>query len=241
MREPETARIASVTHDGRGIAALSGKKVFVAGALEGETVRFVRRRRRRNYDEAQLLEILSASPQRVEPRCAVFGVCGGCTLQHVGESEQRNIKQQVLADALQRNGQLAPLRWLAPIHDSPWNYRRRARLAVKYVVGKRRVLVGFRERYAPLVTDMHGCEVLASPVDRLIDPLSELIGRLSVRSRLPQIEVACADDATALVFRVLDPPSDSDLELLKSFGQGHELRIYLQTGCLDSISLTYPE
>ncbi|MFQ5546910.1 MAG: 23S rRNA (uracil(1939)-C(5))-methyltransferase RlmD [Woeseia sp.] len=241
MREPETACIASVSHDGRGIADLSGKKVFVADALEGEEVRFVRRKRRRNYDEAQLLEVLSASPKRVQPRCAVFGVCGGCTLQHVAGSEQRRIKQRALADALESIGQLAPLRWLPPIHDSPWKYRRRARLAVKDVAGKGRVLVGFRERHAPLVTDMHRCEVLARPVDSLIEPLSELIGRLSIRGRLPQIEVACADNATALVFRVLDPPNDSDLVQLRSFGQGHGLRIYLQPGRLDSISLVYPE
>ena len=240
-RAAETARIDSVTHDGKGIAAISGKKVFVAGALEGEEVRFRRRKRRRTCDEAKLLEVLSASPQRIEPRCAVFGVCGGCALQHVDSSAQRDIKQQALRDALERIGQVAPLRWLPPLFDSSWNYRRRARLAVKDVAGKGRVLVGFRERHAPFVTDMHRCEVLAGPVDRLIDPLSELIGDLSIRSRLPQIEVAIADNATALVFRVLDAPTDSDLEHFRAFGAEHDSRIYLQPGGLDSVSLLQPE
>ena len=241
VREPETARIESVTHDGKGIAAIPGKKVFVAGALEGEEVRFRRRKRRRKYDEAELLEVLSASPKRKEPRCAVFGICGGCSLQHVDDSEQRGIKQQALQDALERIGQVAPLRWLPPVFDAPWNYRRRARLAVKDVAGKGRVLVGFRERHAPYITDMHRCEVLARPVDELLDPLSELIGGLSIRSRLPQIEMAVAENATSLVFRVLDAPTESDLERMRAFAAERDCRICLQPGGLDSISALWPE
>jgi 23S rRNA (uracil1939-C5)-methyltransferase len=241
MREAETARIESVTHDGKGIAAISGKKVFVAGALEGEEVSFRRRKKRRNFDEAELLEVLSASPSRIEPRCAVFERCGGCSLQHLGDAEQRQIKQQSLQDALERIGKVTPDRWLEPIFDSAWNYRRRARLAVKDVAGKGRVLVGFRERHAPFITDMHRCEVLASPIDGLLDDLSTLIGSLSLRSRIPQVEVAVAENATSLVFRVLDPPTDDDLENFKAFGAQHELRVYLQSGGPDSISLLQPE
>jgi 23S rRNA (uracil1939-C5)-methyltransferase len=241
MREAETARIEAVTHDGKGIAAVSGKKVFVSGALEGEEVSFRRRKKRRNFDEAELLEVLSASPKRIEPRCAVFELCGGCSLQHIGDAEQRQIKQQALQDALERIGKVTPDRWLEPIYDSPWNYRRRARLAVKDVAGKGRVLVGFRERHAPFITDMHRCEVLASPIDALLDDLSALIGSLSLRSRIPQVEVAVAEIATSLVFRVLDPPTDNDLESFKAFGTQHELRIYLQSGGPDTISLLQPE
>ena len=244
-REPETARIESVTHDGRGIAALEGKKVFVAGALPGEQVRFRRRKRRRNFDEAELLEVLESSSARIEPRCAVYGTCGGCSLQHTSDEEQRNIKQQALADNLQRIGQLEPQRWLEPIHDDSadgsWHYRRRARLAVKDVAGKGRVLVGFRERHAPYLTDMHRCEVLAKPVDALIDPLSELIGNLSIRKRLPQIEVAVADNATALLFRVLDPPTDDDRAQLSRFATEHGVRVLLQPGGLDSVMPLHPE
>ena len=240
-RQPETATITSVTHDGRGIADTTGKKVFVAGALVGEEVRFVRRKSRRNFDEAELLEVITASADRVEARCAVFGRCGGCSLQHVSIEQQRSIKSDTLRDNLERIGRVEPGRWLEPLAGPEWNYRRRARLAVKDVSGKGRVLVGFREKHAPYITDMHRCEVLASPVDGLMDALSELIGRLSVRARLPQIEVAVADNATALVFRVLDPPSASDLDEFGAFGRAHGLRIYLQPGGLDSLQLLYPE
>ena len=240
-REPETAEIASATHDGRGIAATEGKKVFVAGALPGEVVRFQRRKSRRNFDEAELLEVIEPSAQRVEPGCEAYGRCGGCSLMHVSSEEQRSIKEQTLRDNMERIAKVDPERWLLPLAGEPWKYRRRARLAVKDVYAKGRTLVGFRERHAPYITDMSRCEVLAEPVDALITPLSEMISTLSIRNRLPQIEVAVADNATALVFRVLDVPSDSDLEAFRTFAATQNVRVYLQPKGLDSIALLEPE
>jgi len=239
-REAETARIASVTHDGRGIADTSGKKVFVAGALAGEQVRYMRRKFRRKFDEAELLEIIEASPDRIEARCEAFGRCGGCALQHVSVDQQRAIKFQTLRDNLERIGNVEPERWLDALTGPDWNYRRRARLAVKDVTAKGRVLVGFRERHAPFITDMHRCEVLAQPLDGLIDALSELIGELSISARLPQIEVAVAENAVALVFRVLDPPNEEDCSALRRFADRHDVRVYLQPGGLDSIEILHP-
>ncbi len=241
QREPETARITGVTHDGRGIAGVSGKKVFVAGALEGEEVRFIRRKSKRNFDEAELLEIIEASENRIDARCEAFGRCGGCSLQHISEDEQRAIKFKTLQDNLERIGGVVPDAWLEPIIAPAWHYRRRGRLAVKDVSAKGRVLVGFRERHAPYITDMHRCEVLAKPVDGLIDPLSELIAGLSIRARLPQIEVAVAENAVALVFRVLDAPSDDDKALLRKFGLANDVRMYLQSGGLDTVELLDPD
>ncbi len=240
-REPETARIVSATHDGRGIADTAGKKVFVAGALPGETVRFKRRKSRRNFDEAELLEVIEPSAERITARCAVFGRCGGCALQHVSGNEQRALKSQTLQDNFERIAKVTPAEWLEPITGPEWHYRRRARLAVKDVPAKGRVLVGFRERHAPFITDMHRCEVLAEPVDGMIDALSELIGSLSIRARLPQIEVAVADNAVALVFRVLDSPSPADLEHFVAFGRQHDVRILLQPGGLDSLTELFPD
>ena len=240
-REPETATITGVTHDGRGIADAEGKKVFVAGALEGEKVTYKRRKFRRNFDEAELLEIHEASPDRIDAKCEAFGRCGGCSLQHITPEHQREIKGQTLRDNLERIGRVEPDTWLDPMTGPVWNYRRRARLAAKDVYGKGRALVGFRERHAPFVTDMQRCEVLASPIDSMLTDLSELIGALTIKARLPQIEVAVADNDIALVFRVLDPPTDADNDLFRQFGQTHKLRIYLQTGGLDSVALFYPD
>ncbi|MBT8086369.1 MAG: 23S rRNA (uracil(1939)-C(5))-methyltransferase RlmD [Woeseia sp.] len=241
---PETALITAATHDGRGIAAVEGKKVFVAGALAGETVRFQRRKRRRNFDEAELLEVIEPSAERVAPRCAVFGTCGGCSLQHQSQETQRNIKFEALQNALQRIGGVTPGQWFAPLYDDGenggWNYRRRARLAVKDVAGKGRVLVGFRERHAPYVADMQRCEILARPVDAMLTALSEIIGTLSIRARLPQIEVAVGDVQTRLVLRVLDPPTAEDRAHLAEFAKSQNVSIALQTGGLDSIEDLYP-
>ena len=240
-RGPETAVIGGVTHDGRGIADTDGKKVFIAGALEGETVTYQRRKFRRNFDEAELLEVHESSSDRIEAKCEAFGRCGGCSLQHITPEHQRAIKAQTLRDNLERIGRVTPETWLEPMTGPVWNYRRRARLAVKDVYGKGRTLVGFRERHAPYITDMQRCEVLAQPVDGMIADLSEMIGSLSIKARLPQIEVAVAENAIALVFRVLDPPTDADNGLLRQFGETHDLRIYLQTGGLDTVALFYPD
>ena len=239
--EPETGQIGAVTHEGRGIVTGSGKKVFVAGALAGERVRFLRRKQRRNYDEAELLEVLEASPDRVEARCAVYGRCGGCSLQHVSPAEQRAIKFRSLADSLGRIGRVTPARWLEPLAGAEWQYRRRARLAVKDVPNKGRVLVGFRELHAPYVTDMLRCEVLAGPAGAWMGPLSELIGGLSIRSRVPQIEVAVADAAIALVFRVLDEPNEADRARLTDFARNYDVQVWLQPGGLESLVALAPD
>jgi 23S rRNA (uracil1939-C5)-methyltransferase len=240
-REPETATIDSAAHDGRGIAAVEGKKVFVAGALPGEIVKFIRRKSKRNFDEAELLQIIEASDDRIDAKCEVFGRCGGCSLQHVSEEYQRSIKERTLRDNLQRIAKVEPESWLAPMIGPIWGYRRRARLAVKDVSAKGRVLVGFREKHAPYITDMHRCEVLANPADGMLGELSELVAKLSIRARLPQIEIAVAENAIAMVFRVLDEPNDADKQHLIQFGVEKKCRIYLQPGGLDSLQLIEPD
>jgi len=235
QREPEEARILGITHEGRGIAEVPGKKVFVDGALAGERVRFVRVRRRKNYDEARLEAVLEASPHRVEPGCAVYGLCGGCSLQHLAAERQIEAKQQVLLDNLERIGCVVPGQVLEPLRGPAWHYRRRARLGVRYVRGKGRVLVGFRERFKPYVTDTGRCEVLAEPVGGLLGELAELIAGLSVRELIPQIEVAVGDDLTALVLRVLQVPSAEDEARLLDFAAAHGLWFFLQTGGAETV------
>ncbi|MEC9415650.1 MAG: 23S rRNA (uracil(1939)-C(5))-methyltransferase RlmD [Pseudomonadota bacterium] len=235
----EIADIISSTHDGRGIADLPGKKVFISGALIGEQVTFQRRKKFRKHDEAELLEVIKRSKSRVKPRCEVFTRCGGCSLQHISSEAQRELKQQTLKDSLFRIGKTSPDEWLEPIfiskNDGDWNYRRRARLGVKDVKKKGRVLVGFREKFSPFITDMQRCEVLVKPVNTLIGSLSELIESLSIRSFIPQIEVAAAENFIELVFRVLRSPANEDKESLIAFGKENDLSISLQTGGLDTI------
>lgn len=230
----ETATVVGLTHEGEGIVR-EGKTVFVPGALPGESVKFRRTRTHRQHDEAELVEVLTPAAQRVVPQCAHFGLCGGCALQHLSSEAQLEAKQTELRDNLERLGRVTPRTWLPPLRGPVWGYRRRARLGVKFVIKKGKVLVGFRERLTPYIADIQRCEVLAPPLGNLVRPLAEVIMALSIRERLPQIEVAVADNAVALVLRVLDPPSATDLERLRAFGVTHGLRLYLQPGGLDSV------
>jgi 23S rRNA (uracil1939-C5)-methyltransferase len=230
----EVATVAALTHDAQGIVR-QGKTAFVAGALPGESIRFRRTRHHRQHDEAELLEVLEPSATRVVPRCAHFGVCGGCALQHLAPEAQLEAKQTELRDNLERVGRVSPQEWLPPLRGPVWNYRRRARLGAKFVIKKDRVVVGFRERLAPYVAEVERCEVLSLPVGELIAPLAVMLNGLSIRHRIPQIEVAVADNAVALVLRVLDPPAADDLARLREFGTRHSVRFYLQAGGLDSV------
>ena len=234
--QAETAEVLDLTLEGAGVlASPGGKRVLVPGALAGELISFRRQRRRRNFDEGVLLEILRPSPQRAVPPCEYFSRCGGCSLQHLEPAAQLVMKQAALLDSLQRIGRVVPERILPPISAATWGYRRRARLAVRHVEKKGRVLVGFREREQPRVVDMLSCATVHPDVSRLLPALSQLIGTLSIRARLPQKEVTVADNATALVLRVLDQPDASDMELLRKFALTHVVRIYLQPGGPESV------
>jgi 23S rRNA (uracil1939-C5)-methyltransferase len=213
-----------------------GKAAFVPGALPGESIRFRRTRQHRQHDEAELLEVLEPSAARVTPRCAHFGVCGGCALQHLAPEAQLEAKQTELRDNLERVGRVSPREWLAPLRGPVWNYRRRARLGAKFVTKKDRMVVGFRERLAPYVAEVRRCEVLAPPLGGLIEPLALMLNGLSIRHRIPQIEAAVADNVVALVLRVLDPPSVEDLARLREFAAAHSIRFYLQDRGLDSVA-----
>ena len=229
-----------LAHDGRGIARLDGKTVFVDGALPTERVRLRVFKRRRSFDEALLVEILAASPDRVVPRCAHFGICGGCSLQHLSAPAQLQAKEGQLLDNLERIGRVRPQHVLAPLRGPEWGYRRRARLGIKYVHKKGRVLAGFREREKPYIADLRRCEILPEPLAALPRDLAELVETLAIRERLPQVEVAAGDEATALVFRVLEAPGAADIGKIEAFGTRHGIQIFLQTGGLDTVRPLHP-
>jgi 23S rRNA (uracil1939-C5)-methyltransferase len=229
------ADVVDLAHDGRGVARVDGKAVFIAGALPGERVRFRVIKRRRQMDEAFLVDILAASPDRVQPKCLHFGLCGGCSLQHLSPAAQLAAKQSQLLDNLQRIGRVRPERILAPLQGPPWSYRRRARLGVKYVHKKGRVLAGFREREKPYIADIRRCEILSEPLATLPAELAALVDTLSIRERIPQVEIAVGDHAAALVFRVLEPPNAQDMVELEAFAMQRGVQIYLQSGGIDSI------
>ena len=232
---PFEAHIDDLSQDARGVARVDGKVVFITDALAGETVRYMRTRKKTSFDEGQLLEVVTASEDRVEPGCQHFGLCGGCSLQHLSSEAQIRFKQNQMLEALQRIGKVEPEEVAAPLQGPQWGYRRRARLGVKDVPAKGRVLVGFRERGNPYIAMLERCEVLQAPVNDMLLSLSDLIGQLSIRSKLPQIELAVADNAVGMVLRIMEALTDKDRELLVAWSKEHSVWFYLQTGGADTV------
>ena len=239
--DPVTATIESMSHEGRGVTHIDGKAVFIHGVLAGEEVRFQYTRQHRRYDEGKLVEVLKASPLRVKPKCPHFGMCGGCSFQHVAPAEQIRIKQQVLMDNLQRIGKVAPVEVLPPMTGPIWGYRRRARLGVKHVHKKDKILVGFREKGSGYLAELECCEVLHPSVGPYLLQLAGLVGSLSCFEKIPQIEVAVSDEHTALVFRHLVELTTADQDKLTDYAKQHGLYIYLQPAGPDSITPLWPQ
>ncbi|HCE41566.1 23S rRNA (uracil(1939)-C(5))-methyltransferase RlmD [Alloalcanivorax profundimaris] len=238
---PVAATIESLSHDGRGIARLDGKTTFIDNALPGEQVFFQYTYMRRKFDEGRAVEILEASPDRVEPPCAHALICGGCSLQHVAPASQIRRKEAVLAEQLAHFGGLQPESWLAPLTGPVTGYRGKARMGAKFIDARGETLVGFREKRNSFIADLHRCEVLIPEVGHRLDDLRALMDGLESRHRIPQIEVARGDDAVALVFRHLDPLPAADLAKLVAFCQDKGLQLYLQPGNESTVHRVWPE
>jgi len=233
-------QIESLDHEGRGVAHHEGKTIFVEGALTGETVEASPYRKKDTYEQAQVCSIIQASPYRVEPGCEWFGICGGCTHQHLDESAQVAAKQRVLEDCFEHIAKLKPETMLAPIHGPTWGYRTKARLSVRNVPKKGGVLVGFHERKSSYVADMLGCKVLPAKIGAMLPAMRELVAGLSIRDRLPQIEVAVGDAVAVLVFRILEPLTPEDEDKVRAFADRQRVQIWLQTKGPDTAQPFHP-
>ncbi|MGR9072811.1 MAG: TRAM domain-containing protein, partial [Gammaproteobacteria bacterium] len=205
-QSPVRATIESFSHDGRGLAHVDGKVTFIDAALPGEEVEFVYTDSHRDYAEGRVETLLTRSKDRAEPGCPHYGVCGGCSFQHVESAAQIRIKETLLEDQIRRIGRIDVLSLWEPLTGPHWGYRHKARMGVKYVEKKGRVLVGFRERRQQFLADIRQCPVMHPSVGTKLTDLAEMIAGLTVRDKIPQIEVAIGDDDCVLAVRVLDPP-----------------------------------
>ncbi|GAB6141525.1 23S rRNA (uracil(1939)-C(5))-methyltransferase RlmD [Methylosoma difficile] len=235
---PEEAvriHIESLTHDGRGVGHIDGKAIFIDEALPGEEVDFIYTDSRKDYAEGRVVALHNRAPERVDAACPHYGVCGGCSFQHVEASAQISIKQGLLEEQFKRIGKVdSPELW-QPLTGPHWGYRRKARMGVKYVQKKDRVLVGFREKRHPYLAEIDSCIVMHESVGTRLTALGEMIVQLSIREKIPQIEVAIGDEACVLAFRVLEPPTTADQAIMRAFGHAHGLSICLQSKGPDTI------
>ena len=249
----ETLTIERMSHEGRGVARINGKIAFVDGALSGETVSATYTSQRSQFDELKILEVIQASEQRVQPPCQVAGICGGCLLQHMKPDAQLELKQQVLFDHLKHTAGIIEFKVLAAMASSTQSYRRKARLAVRYVHKKSDVLVGFREKASTFITDMNNCTTLVAPVGNLIQPLRELLVTLQGCRDIPQIEIAVGETScvmtdclenvlrVTMTLRHMEPLSDADKQSLREFADRHHIEWFLQSAGPNTVSRFWPE
>lgn len=239
--EPVLADIESLDHDGRGVAHIDGKVVFIDNALPGERVRFVYTLCKSRFDEGKTVEVIRPSSDRVEPKCPHYGVCGGCSLQHMRNAAQLAHKQRVLVEQLQHIGKLNVPALLPPLEGTEWGYRRKARLGVRYAEKLGELLVGFRERHGRYLARMDSCEVLHPSVGKRIKALKQLILCLDSRDKIAQIEIAVGDNATVLVFRNLVALGTADTQALIDFASAEGVHVWLQPKGPDTARPLWPE
>ncbi len=238
---PQEIQIDSIAHDGRGVGRdAEGKVVFVDYALPGERVRFVPVMNRKSYLFGSTIEVLEPSEFRVEPKCDVFGECGGCVLQHLDADKQIEYKQQQLLENFKKIGNVEPENWFEPMTSQHWGYRRRARLGAKFVPKKGGMIVGFRERNSSFIQPTSKCEVLYPEVSALLPDLRETLEKTSCNDKIPQVEISVADNATVMIVRHLEAFVQSDLDLLSDFAKRNEVQVFLQPGNLKSVHPLYP-
>ena len=238
-REPVEAHITSLSHEGRGIAHINGKTTFIRGALPDETVMFQYSNRRGQFDEGIVTEVLTPSPKRIDAKCAVFSICGGCSMQMLPKSDQIVHKNTVLQELFAKEN-LTPNTWLPPLQQGAWRYRSKARLGVRYVPKKGGVLVGFRELNGRFLTDMQRCEVLHPLLGENIHVLRDWLATLEAKDQIPQLEVAVDDHRAAFIIRHLTPLSDADQQRIIAFAQQHDIWMYLQPKGPDTIHKLWP-
>ncbi len=228
IEQPLELTIEDLSHDGRGIARINGKVMFVTGALPNEKVRAKHTGGNKNFEEACIIEVIEASPDRVEPQCQFYHNCNGCSMMHLAPQKQIDFKQNTLKQNLLKMAKTKPQQWLPVLQADSWHYRRRARLSVRWVIAKDKVLVGFREKNGRYVADMDYCKVLQQPLDDLLQPLAKMIETLRIKQHIPQIEASIADNGVALIIRHLKPLPESDEKNMLEFATNNKVRIYLQ-------------
>lgn len=238
-------QVESLSHEGRGIAHYGshpdhpadkhGKKVFIVGALPGETVKAKITHAVKRLEEADTLELLSEpSSLRVKPQCPHFGVCGGCNMQHIQEEEQIRLKNEVLKSHLLHFAGIEAEEWLAPLRSMRQDYRRKARIGVRYFPNKDKLVVGFRERQSNQITAIDRCMILDEKFGSVVG-LKHLIASLDGKAAIGHLELAMGDEEVALLVRHTEKLSEKDVNQLRQFTLKKQWQLYLQAEGPESV------
>ena len=240
-----TFQVESLSHEGRGIAHYGshpdhpsekqGKKVFIRYALPGETVRAQITNVVKRLEEADSTALLSEpAATRIEPKCPHFTVCGGCNMQHIQLDEQIRLKQDVLKSHLEHFAGIQPEQWLPALRSSREDYRRKARIGVRYLPHKDKLVVGFRENQSNKLISIDRCMVLDREFGS-ITALKQLLQSLKAKAAIGHIELAMGDDEIALLVRHTEKLSQQDVNQLKQFALNKQWQLYLQPEGAESL------
>lgn len=245
MNKTAIVTIDSIDNNGNGIARIDGKVVFIQDVLPGEIVEIEIYKQKPKFDLAHIVKLISPSAKRVVPKCPNFGICGGCSMQHIEFHTQVEYKEQILVDSLKHIGKVKAENILKPIYGIPWNYRHRARMSSRYVHKKEHSLVGFREKNSSYVANINECHILPQSISGLIPALRSLITTLSIKESIPQIEIAVGVSVTILVLRIMENLSLSDEDKIRYFIDTYTtladpIQIWLQPKGIDSCYPFYP-
>ena len=235
-RRVTTRQIITVTVNdldafGQGVARHNGKTLFIPGLLPQESADVTITEDKKQYAKAQVKRRLNDSPDRVTPRCPHFGVCGGCQQQHASIELQQRSKRAALS-RLMKN-EVAEV-----IADTPWGYRRRARLSLHYQPKTQQLQMGFRKSASSDIVDVKQCPILVPQLEALLPDLRACLSSLQEIRHLGHVELVQASSGTLMILRHTAPLSREDNEKLERFSHSKGLSLYLapQSERLEAVS-----
>lgn len=182
-------------YGGLSLGRWQGKVVLVKGALPGERVEARIEEEKRDFSAASTLRVLSPSPDRREPRCSLFGLCGGCQMQYASYERQVRIKEEVLQDALRRLARREIDLFPSLVDGHPWHYRYRGQFKAEGG------MIGFYREKTREVVDAEACPLMADPVNSGLSAIRAVVkkGKVPGSGEIREIHLSCGEVAVVLL------------------------------------------
>ncbi len=222
--------IENLAFGGNGVGRHQGKAVFVPFTSPGDRVRCRVVRDKKNYCEAEAVELLEPAANRRAAPCPVFGQCGGCQWQHLPYAAQAHWKQEIFSDTLVRRCGVTRERIL-PLVEAPDEWAYRSRVQFKCRMTRDGFVMGFFRRGSHFVIDVASCPISAAPINRGLGLFRHWLAASPCPDRVPQVDLACGDDGSLrAVVHVLDGFQDQLASYLEPLAREAEVALFIQAG-----------
>lgn len=214
------AEVFALDYEGRGVAKINGKTVFVEGALPNERVSLAINKEKKHFSEAKAVNILRHSVERVKPKCSYFDTCGGCVLQHASAKSQVAFKQRILEEQLEKIGGVKPDEIMPPIYGLEWAYRNRVRFSVSSD-DQNSLSMGFKAKHSHNVIDIESCAILPKSVSNVLPGLKAVLQKIvKINGKVNYIECFVGEHVTVLNVCMQEALKREAKELLQDFSDG---------------------